>query len=261
MELSFVAAQFEISLSIKENLDSILELLDQTKPGDLVVFPEGSVSGYSTDMSFLDQVNQNEVNEGLDLLQREAIKREINLWVGACLKENGDWINTAVGFSPQNKRFVYQKINLANHERGTFSAGSELPLFQIKTGNRTVLLGIQICREIRYPEQWGWLARCGAKVILHLNNAVGDESILPVWRSHLVSRAAETQRFVISANNAAPDQKSPTIIVKPDGQILREVVSDQTATLRAELDLSLVSDWNLDQCRTDVIQVKPPDKH
>lgn len=171
------------------------------------------------------------------------------------MKENGHWVNAAFGFTPKNDRIVYQKINLANHERGTFLAGNELPVFQIKTKQGVVPIGIQICREIRYPEQWGWLARSGAKVILHLNNAVGDETVLPVWRSHLISRAAETQRFVVSANNAAPDQKSPTIIIAPDGHVMGEVVSEKTAFLRTELDLSLVSNWYLEQCRSDVVQI------
>jgi predicted amidohydrolase len=256
MKLSVIAAQFEISLSVQKNLKTILELLNQTRPGDLILFPEGSVSGYSTDMSFLEQVDLREVDEGLGLLQEEAVKREIHLWVGACVKEDGQWINAAIGFSPQKDRNIYRKINIANHERGTFLPGNDLPVFPIKTREGAAPIGIQICREIRYPEQWGWLARSGAQVVLHLNDAIGDESILPVWRSHLISRAAETQRFVVSANNAAPDQKSPTIIIAPDGQVMGEVVSERTAVLREELDLSLISNWNLDQCRTDVVQIK-----
>jgi predicted amidohydrolase len=256
MKLPVIAAQFKISLSVQKNLKTIFELLNHAKPGDLIVFPEGSVSGYSTDLSFLEQVDLPEVEKGLELLQEEAVKREIYLWVGTCVKEGGQWINAAIGFSPQNDRNIYRKINLANHERGTFLPGNELPVFSIKTRKGTVPTGIQICREIRYPEQWAWLARSGAQVILHLNNAVGDESILPVWRSHLISRAAETQRFVISVNNPAPDQKSPTMVIAPDGNVIHEVVSSETVFVRAELDLSLVTNWYLDQCRTDVIQIK-----
>jgi predicted amidohydrolase len=258
MIISVMVAQFSVSLSIRENLDTILELLNQTRAGDLVVFPEGSVSGYSTDLSFLEQVNHRELEAGLDLLREEAVKRKIYLWVGTCVKENENWINAGFGFSPHSDKYIYQKINLAHHERGTFTAGTELPVFQMKTQNGPVSIGIQICREIRYPEQWGWLARCGAQIFLHHNNAIGDDSYQPVWRSHLISRAAETQRFVISANNAAPQQLCPTIIIAPNGEVIDEVVSDQTATLQANLDLSLVSDWYLSQCRTDVVEVKPP---
>ena len=258
MIISVFVAQFPISFSIQENLDTIIELLDQTRSGELVVFPEGSVSGYSTDMSFLDQINQPELEAGFELLRNEASKRKIYLWVGACLKENGFWTNAAYGFSPDNDDNIYRKINLAQHERGIFLAGRELPVFKKVTQRETVSIGVQLCRELRYPEQWGWLVRCGAQFILHLNNAIGDESYQPVWRSHLISRAAETQRFVISVNNAAPQQKCPTIIIDPNGQVLGEVVSDMAAVLRAELDLSLVSNSNLNQCRNDVIVITPP---
>ena len=94
-------------------------------------------------------------------------------------------------------------------------------------------------------------------IILHLNNAVGNALDQSVWRSHLISRAAEVQRFVISANNAAPEQKCPTIVVAPDGQVVGEIVSEQSGTLRVVLDLSRVSDWYISQCRTDLVAIKP----
>ena len=139
---------------------------------------------------------------------------------------------------PHGERLIYRKINLANHERGKFSTGSELPVFRLQTPAGEVSIGVQICREIRYPEQWGWLARQGAQIILHLNNAIDDDQYQPVWKSHLVSRAAETQRFVLSANNAAQKQISPTIAIAPNGQVLAEIVSSKSESVRIPLDLS-----------------------
>ena len=138
------------------------------------------------------------------LIKKESERRKINVWVGACINNDGKWFNTARGFSADGKTHVYHKINLANHERGVFSAGNNLPVFELNTPDGKVIVGIQICRELRFPEQWGWLARRGAQIIFHLNNAVGDNSFQAVWKSHLISRAAETQRFVLSSNNAAP---------------------------------------------------------
>lgn len=258
MLLSALVAQFPVSLSIQSNLELIDSVLEQTRAGDWVLFPEGSVSGYSTDTSFLKQINQPEVLAGLKHIQAETERRKINVWVGACLNLEGKWFNTAQGFSADGKTQVYRKINLANHERGVFSAGSQLPVFEWPTPEGKVRFGVQICRELRFPEQWGWLARSGAQVILHLNNAVDDDSIQAVWKSHLVSRAAETQRFVLSANNAAPQQISPTLAVAPDGRVLGEIVSAEPGILRVELDLSKVSNWYLDQSRTDVVALTVP---
>lgn len=259
MIVNAIVAQFPVTLSIKSNLVFINAVLRQTTPGDLVIFPEGSVSGYSTEPSFLNQINQKELTAGLQYLQKEAEERHINVWAGACVAESGLWFNAAYGFSADGRTQVYHKINLAHHERGALSAGSHLPIFELSTPEGQLIVGVQICRELRFPEQWGWLARRGAQVILHLNNAVGDSTSQPVWQSHLVSRAAETQRFVLSANNAAPEQVSPTIAVAPDGRVISEIVSDKPETLRVELDLAKVSNWYLDQSRTDMLgmQYKP----
>jgi predicted amidohydrolase len=255
--ISALIAQFPISFSIRDNLDVILGVLEQSRPGELVVFPEGCISGYSRDLTFLDKINPQELQDGFDLLQRETERREVNLWAGACVCENGNWYNTAFGFTPDGERFVYRKVNLATHERGKFSAGTELPVFPIKTPDGEISIGVQLCRELRFPEQWGWLARQGAQIILHLNNATGEEKYQMVWKSHLVSRAAETQRFVLSVNNAAQKQICPTIAIAPDGQVLGEVVSDKLGVLKIPIDVSQTSHWYIDQCRTDIVAIQP----
>jgi predicted amidohydrolase len=256
MSLTAVVAQFPVTLSIQSNLVFIDSVLEQTNVGDWVIFPEGSISGYSMDTTFLKQINQRELMEGLAHIKKEAERRKINVWVGACINIDGKWFNTAQGFSAAGKSNLYHKINLANHERGVFSTGDQLPVFELNTPEGKVKVGVQICRELRYPEQWGWLARCGAQMILHLNNAIGSDLFQPVWKSHLISRAAETQRFVLSANNAAPKQGSPTIAIAPDGHVMGEIVSAESGVLRVELDLSKVSNWYLDQSRNDVVTIK-----
>jgi predicted amidohydrolase len=255
MSINAIVAQFPISPSVQTNLKAIRAILELTEAGDLVLFPEGSVSGYSTDPSFPDKIEYRELQSGLRFIQNEAEKRKLNVWAGACINENGKWFNAAYGFTPHGKCFVYHKINLATHERERFSAGATLRTFAIETPDGVVSIGVQICRELRFPEQWGWLARSGAQIILHLNNATGEDRFQSVWRSHLISRAAETQRFVLSANNAAPRQISPTMAIAPDGQVMGEIVSAELETLRISLDLSQVSNWFINQSRTDVVKI------
>jgi predicted amidohydrolase len=257
MMLNAVVAQFPVSLSIPSNLEMIDSVLEQTDVGNLVVFPEGAVSGYSTDTTFLQQINGSELNDGLEHIRREAERRKINVWVGACINMGGEWFNAAQGFFSSGETHIYHKINLATHERGIFSTGNHLPVFELNTPEGTTKIGVQICRELRFAEQWSWLARCGAKVILHLNNAIGIDTVQPVWKSHLISRAAELQRFVLSANNAASKQISPTIAIAPNGQVMGEIVSAEVGVLRVELDLSKVSNLYLNQGRSDVITIAP----
>lgn len=53
MNLSILVAQFPVSHNILENLEQILNILKNSQENDLVVFPEGCISGYDTDLSFL----------------------------------------------------------------------------------------------------------------------------------------------------------------------------------------------------------------
>lgn len=253
MLLNLLLASFPVSFSIQHNLDTILSVLDCAQGADLVLFPEGSLSGYADDLSFLDTLDLAAVEGALDRIQSEALRRGLHIWCGACRREAGQWSNQGLGFTPAGERHVYRKINLATHERGRFAAGNELPAFTLVVRGETVKIGVQLCRELRFPEQWRYLARRGAQVILHLNNAVGSSFEQPVWRSHLVSRAAENQRFVVSVNNAAAAQKCPSLAVAPNGQVLGELVSGQLGLVQVGLDLELVSDWYLGQCREDVV--------
>jgi predicted amidohydrolase len=253
MHINILLAPFPVSFSVRHNLDTMLSVLDCARGADLVVFPEGSVSGYADDLSFLDGVDLEAVAGALERLQAEAMQRGVHIWAGACRREEGQWSNQGLGFAPGGERHVYRKINLATHERGRFAAGDALPVFDLAIGGETVRIGVQLCRELRFPEQWRYLARRGAQVILHLNNAIGGNFELPVWRSHLVSRAAENQRFVVSVNNAASVQKCPSLAVAPNGLVLGELVSGQLGLVRVGLDLGLVSDWYLGQSREDVV--------
>jgi predicted amidohydrolase len=253
MHITILLAPFPVSFSVRHNLDTILSVLDCAQGADLVVFPEGSVSGYGDDLSFLDAVDLEAVESALERLRTEAIQRKLHVWCGACRRAEGQWSNQGVGFTPTGEHHVYRKINLATHERGRFAAGNALPVFDLAVRGETVRIGVQLCRELRFPEQWRYLARGGAQVILHLNNATGGTFDQPVWRSHLVSRAAENQRFVVSVNNAAEAQKCPSLAVAPNGQVLGELVSGQLGLVWVTLELGLVSDWYLGQCRGDVV--------
>jgi len=256
MKILCTAAQFPVTLSVKENLAHIFNVLENAASGGIVVFPEGSVSGYATDPSFLEAIDVQAVQSGLEKIQSLAERKKLLVWVGTCYQEDSKWYNAAWGFASDGEKYVYKKVNLATSERQRFSAGDVLPVFRVFMPDGELKVGVQLCREIRFPEQWGWLARQGAEIILHLNNAVGDEREQAVWKSHLVSRAAETQRYVVSVNNAGEAQKCPTIIVTPKGQIMGEMISSTTGEVKAVLDTGEISNWYLGQCREDVVRIE-----
>lgn len=71
-----------------------------------------------------------------------------------------------------------------------------------------------------------------------------------------MSRAAETQRFVIATNVAHPNGHCPTMVVSPNGDVIAEILNTETSILRASIESDDVSNWYIDQQRTDVIGVK-----
>ncbi len=256
MLLPVVAAQFSITLDIQHNLQGILSFVQQAQHDELIVLPEGALSGYADDPTFLQRLDASEIDAAIHILAEAVYQKHVHLVVGSCLFEDDAWWNTGIYFSPQGKRFVYRKVNLAIHEQTHFSAGSELPVFPIQCKEGKVNIGIQLCREIRFPEQWQALVMQGADLLIYLTNATNPHAHLSVWRSHLVSRAAENQRFVISANTAHPHQHCPTCIIAPSGQILQEILSPQRTHLRSTLDITQNSNWYLNQRRSDIVNTK-----
>lgn len=230
----------------------MLSIISQAEPNEVVVFPEGALSGYDPDSSFLEDINIEDLKSGLQMLQKVVCEKKIHLIFGSCLQEENEWHNCGLVYSHNAEPFVYEKINLAMNERGFFKAGNQLPIFHLNINDESLTAGIQLCREIRFPEQWQYLARSGATVIFYLTNAIGGTEIAPIWRSHLISRAAENQRFIVSANNANAQQKCPTMVITPSGNVITETMSADTKFLRTTIDLSQVSNWYLDQSRRDI---------
>ncbi|WP_207621053.1 nitrilase-related carbon-nitrogen hydrolase [Streptosporangium minutum] len=90
---------------------------------------------------------------------------------GSLIPDAGQWWNASLVFAPEGERHTYRKINLAMNERGVLAAGSALPVHRLALPAGEVTVGTQICREIRFPEQWQHLARCGAQMLVYLTNA------------------------------------------------------------------------------------------
>lgn len=250
--ITVAAMQFAVSMDVDANLNQVASLLDAVSDKALVVMPEGAVSGYEPGPEFLSRLNPREIDAAIDHVAALAQRRRQCVVLGACVERNGAWRNASIIVAPGEPRREYWKINLAQAEQGLFARGSELPVFPIEIGGVSLKLAVQMCREIRHPEQWRHLAVRGADLFAFVNNAVGDARIAPVWRSHLVSRAAELQRFVVGANSAAPDQKCPTMIVAPDGAVVSEIVGAQAQCVTATIELGAVSNWVLDQSRRDL---------
>jgi len=231
----------------------MMELLDRCDAHDVVVFPEASLSGYSDDIAFLAKIDEQQVTQGLDVLHATARDNSLHVFVGACRQDDKGWRNQAYSLAPTGERMVYNKANLATHERGHMVPGDDLPLFQMNLSGGILRPGVQLCREIRFPGQWRTLAQAGAELFVYMTHAIDEELHRPVWRSHLISRAVENQRWVAATNVAHPVQLCTSTLIDPAGLVVAECVSEQAGLLRIEIDTTAMSNWYLNQRRVDLI--------
>lgn len=254
MKVAVAVAQTSVTWDVRQNLAAITSCLADARAGELVVLPEACLSGYDDRLSGLDRLDPVVLAGAVDSLAGLAADKGIHLFCGSLLYENGAWWNAAIYLAPDRTRWTYRKVNLATHERGRLAAGTELPVLQLRLDGGSLAVGVQLCREIVFPEQWRYLAEAGAQAFLYLTNAVNPAVPAGVWSSHLISHAAVNQRFVIACNVADPGQHCPSMVVSPRGEILADLPAAQPAVLRAVIDTEDVSDWYLSQRRTDVLR-------
>ncbi len=252
MKASIVCAPFPMTFDVAENLRRMVELLEPCDSHDVVVFPEASLSGYSDDITFLAGIDQQQVRDGLETLHAVARKKNLHVFVGACLEDEQGWRNQAYYLAPTGERGVYNKANLATHERGHLIPGDSLPIFHLPLAEGILRVAVQLCRELRFPGQWRVLSEAGAELFVYMTHVIDDELHRPVWRSHLISRAAENQRWVAAVNVVHPAQGCPSMLIDPTGLVIDEAVSEQACRMRAEIDTNAVSNWYLNQRRTDL---------
>jgi predicted amidohydrolase len=255
MQVPVAVAQIPVTWNLSENLEVITAALADTEPGEVVVLPEAAVSGYDDDLSGLDDLDREAIADAAEQLAQRARDRRIHLFCGSLQFERGHWWNAARYFSPAGRSWTYRKVNLATHERGRLAAGGALKTLRVCLDGGPLTVGVQLCREILFAEQWRYLAGAGAEIFIYLTYAANPAVPAGVWRSHLISHAAANQRFIVAANVADPRQHCPSLIISPRGEVLGELPYARAGILRATIDTDDISDWYLAQRRTDIVSL------
>ncbi|GIG52393.1 carbon-nitrogen hydrolase family protein [Dactylosporangium siamense] len=254
--MSILIAQVPVTWNIDANLITVREVLSETHPGDVVVLPEGMLSGYGEDLAHLHAMDPATVNHAVAHTAQFAAQKQVHIFCGSLLPDDGGWCNAGLFFPATGRYQIYRKINLAMNERGQLTPGDRLPTIDIPHADGNITAGMQLCREIRFPEQWQYLATAGAQLFVYLTNAANTHEAEGVWRSHLISRAAENQRFLASANIAHPNQHCPSMVVSPRGEVLGELPAGRSDLLRRTLDMNETANWYLGQRRQDVVSLE-----
>ncbi len=135
--------------------------------GDVVVFPELTLSGYPPEDLLLRQGFQLRVLEGLERVKREV--RGIDVVLGYPRPATGGLFNAASLLRDGQVVGTYHKQHLPNYsvfdEKRYFAAGAEACVIDIKG----VPTALTICEDIWDPTPAARAREAGAKLILNLN--------------------------------------------------------------------------------------------
>lgn len=85
MRVSLTVAQFPITWDVKRNVELISEVLAEARPDDIVVLPEGALSGYGPDLSVLGDLDTLALAHATDRVADLAQQKAVHLFCGTLL--------------------------------------------------------------------------------------------------------------------------------------------------------------------------------
>jgi predicted amidohydrolase len=106
--VSVVLGQVPISWDIDENLATVQSVLDDAHPQEVVVLPEGMISGYDDQLSGLAPLEAEVVDAAVDAVSLLASERDLHVFCGTLMFERGAWSNALLYFSPAGTSGVPQ---------------------------------------------------------------------------------------------------------------------------------------------------------
>lgn len=166
--LSVGIAQIPNSTDVSKNFEAIYELLQKFEKSrvDVVLFPEGSLSGFTSKMR---ECTEAVLNPYIEKIQSWTQKTKIDVVLPTAIVESDKIFNSGFWFT-ENKRQRFYKIGLTDSEKKFFSVPSEVhtKLFKIKGYSLAVLICFEMEHEpwtyfekgqvdaILWPGYWGW---------------------------------------------------------------------------------------------------------
>jgi len=228
-------AQLVVETELSVNFAKIKRVLAGVQSGEWVVFPEASLSGYFPDApNYTSRLNAAEIEQAIVEIHDFVRARGCFCVLGTARHSKGKWENAAVVLSPTGPAETYAKIQLSALDARHFRPGPFVPVFHIDG----VRVGIQLCRELLFPNQWAQLRQAGVKMVIHLNNAIKPHDA--IWEHVVITRALEHAMYVCSINNAAPPQELTSYLVAPNGKLLLKAARQTEEVLTTNIDLTAV---------------------
>ena len=200
----------------------------------LVCFPELNLTGYSTRREIVAPTAQPIPGTLTERLQALAQRQAVTILAGLAETDaQGRIFASHLVVSPHLPLGVYRKLHLAPPEKELFTAGKEVPIFDLAG----VRIGIQLCYDAHFPELSTALALAGADILFmpHASPRGRPEEKRLSWERHLPARAFDNGLFVVACNQVGDNGeglKFPGVILvfSPSGKRLARATG-QTAQM------------------------------
>ncbi|GJN43188.1 carbon-nitrogen hydrolase family protein [Corynebacterium ammoniagenes] len=258
--MKVAAVQFVSGGDIEENLDRAKELISTaaSNGAQLIVLPEATAQSFSSGR--LD-TNAQEL-DGDFARQLQAHAEELGVTVVAGMFRPADSVdkdsktinrvyNTALITGPgvhlgYNKIHTYDAFDY--RESDTVKPGTELVSFELDG----LTVGVAICYDVRFPEQFKALAQQGAEVIVVPTSWADGPKKLEQWRLLSATRALDSTAYIVCAGQARPggndkagEPSGPTgighsVICTPTGERIAEAGYEEEI-IYADIDPELVA--------------------
>jgi len=203
----------------------------------VLVFPECALTGYPPrDIANSAEVDFDKVRVCCDELGRLAVLHGMYLIVGSITEADGKHFNSAIVFSPDRERTVYNKRALWGWDRDNVRAGTESGVMVVDG----VKIGIRICFEVRFPEYFRelYLENTDLNIILFYDVSDWDDmGRYNLIQGHIRTRAVENVCHTLSVDTIAPYQTAPTGLYDMSGNIVWELERNKEGMLVYDLRL------------------------
>ncbi len=259
------AINFTVVANPQKNVKEVIKLLNLAYQDDvsIVVFPELTLTGYTSSDLFLNQLLLNKQNDALEILLQESKNISTIAIVGLALFERSFLYNTAVviqngdilGVIPKsylpNKKEFYEKRQFISGKDIKNSSiellGKEVPFgidLLFKAGNK-IVFGVEVCEDLwAITPPSNQMSANGANVIFNLsasNELVGKAE----YREELVrTQSARCMGAYVYASSGVGESTTDTVfgghaLISEYGSTLaqNERFSMQSHFITADIDI------------------------
>ncbi len=245
--------QLKSSNNVKDNLARTTKLIKKAvlQKADFILTPE---------VSSIITLNKKELRSKVSTMEKDIycqgiskLAKKYKKWIligsAAITNNKKKIVNRSILIDPKGKiRKYYDKIHMFDvefstnekyYESKTFSKGNKISLFNLPWGK----LGFSICYDLRFPAMFRTLSKKGC-IFLSVPSAFTKTTGKKHWHSLLKARAIENFCYVIAPAQGGKhfggrETFGHSLIVSPDGKILKEIQNDKEGVLTTEIDPNL----------------------